>query len=253
VDLLAASDEEKRIAAPSAARVVATPLSSLESSAEHSSNISSSFKSQEDGWKVACHFAVKRAIDIVASVAGLVLLSPLLLIVAAMVKLDSKGPIFFVQERWGRGGSRIRVLKFRTMEMVDCDRTGTRQTVIGDTRVSEIGGILRKTSIDELPQLVNVIKGDMSLVGPRCHPIGMLAGGMSYEKLVPNYHERHLMRPGITGLAQVNGYRGPTKDSMTAKKRIELDLEYIRRFNVWMDISIIFRTLKQEICGGSGL
>jgi len=251
VNLLGASTEKNETARVGA-NGVAHPPGFLEYSAKHSSSLGTNFNAQEGSWKVAFYFVIKRTTDIVASVVGLIFLSPLLLIVAIMVKLDGCGPVFFTQERWGRAGRRIKVLKFRTMNMAECDKAGTKQAIVNDPRISRIGVVLRKTNIDELPQLLNVIRGDMSLVGPRCHPIDMLAGGMPYEKLVPNYHDRHQVRPGMTGLAQVSGYRGPTVDVVSAKTRIELDLKYIQNMSVWLDIWIVFRTVKQELHDGSG-
>lgn len=188
----------------------------------------------------------------VASLALLVL-SPLLIVLAVLVMSDTPGPAFFVQERWGRRGKKIRVLKFRTMYADDGDAAGTIQAAPNDPRVTRLGRLLRRTNMDELPQLVNVLRGDMSLIGPRCHAIGMLGGGMPYEELVPEYHLRHEMRPGITGLAQASGYRGPTVDPERARSRIELDLFYVRRFSLWLDLKIAVRTIASEWRGGTGL
>jgi lipopolysaccharide/colanic/teichoic acid biosynthesis glycosyltransferase len=195
---------------------------------------------------------VKRAIDIVVSTVALLVLLPALLVIAALIKIDSPGPIFFRQQRWGLNGRKIEVLKFRSMRVENCDLSGVNQTVENDPRLTRIGIILRKTNIDELPQLLNVLRADMSLVGPRCHAINMLAAGRLYEELVPEYHRRHAVRPGITGLAQLRGLRGPTVRPSKARARILSDLHYIEHYSLWLDIRIIFGTLLTELRGGSG-
>ncbi|WP_223216124.1 sugar transferase [Agrobacterium pusense] len=197
-------------------------------------------------------FALKRTMDIAGASIALVALAPVLLTVAALVKLDSPGPILFSQIRWGMNGRKIRVYKFRSMRTDMCDATGVAQTVKNDPRITRIGAILRRTNIDELPQLINVLKGDMSLVGPRCHAIGMLAAGRLYEELVPHYHLRHRMRPGITGLAQMRGLRGPTDRSDKARARIVSDLYYVENFSVWLDVRIMVGTVISELRGGKG-
>lgn len=197
-------------------------------------------------------FALKRTMDIAGASIALVALAPVLLTVAALVKLDSRGPVLFSQVRWGMNGRKIRVYKFRSMRTDMCDATGVAQTVKNDPRITRIGAILRRTNIDELPQLINVLKGDMSLVGPRCHAIGMLAAGRLYEELVPRYHLRHRMRPGITGLAQMRGLRGPTDRSDKARARIVSDLYYVENFSVWLDVRIMVGTVISELRGGKG-
>lgn len=191
--------------------------------------------------------------DIIISAIALITLLPVLVPVAFFVKATSPGPIFFRQQRWGKNCEPISVLKFRTMYVDMCDPTGVKQTLPGDNRVTRFGAFLRKNSIDELPQLLNVLKGDMSLVGPRCHAIGMKAGGMLYEELVPCYHERHRMRPGITGLAQMRGYRGPTDTPLPSKLRVASDLYYINNYSVVLDIKIIIGTFINELRGGTGI
>ena len=197
-------------------------------------------------------FALKRGFDIVVAGLLIVLLSPLLLAVAAAVKLTSKGPVFFVQRRWGKGNVPFRLYKFRSMHVELEDRTGIAHTVKNDPRVTAIGRFIRRTSIDELPQLFNVLRGDMSLVGPRPHVPGMLAAGVRYEDLVTGYERRHAMRPGITGLAQANGLRGPTTEVEPAVMRVVRDIEYIRDFSIWLDIRILYRTVVNEIVRGTG-
>lgn len=195
---------------------------------------------------------VKRLLDIVVSVAALLILLPAFLLIALVLKLDNPGPVFFRQMRWGLNGRQIEVLKFRSMRADSCDRSGVTQTVANDPRLTRVGAILRRTNIDELPQLLNVLRGDMSLVGPRCHAINMLAAGRLYEELVPEYHRRHAVRPGITGLAQLRGLRGPTVRACKARARIVSDLYYIENFSLWFDIKIIVGTIINEIRGGSG-
>lgn len=196
---------------------------------------------------------MKRAIDVVVASVAIVFLSPLLVALSAAIVIDSRGAPIFSQWRWGRNCVPFRVYKFRTMHPDAEDRSGVRQTEENDVRVTRLGALLRRSNLDELPQLFNVLNGDMSLVGPRCHPIGMLAGGVAYEDLVSNYHERHAIRPGMTGLAQSLGLRGPTTDAGRAVQRIELDLEYVRTAGLWLDLKIVGRTLLNELrCGGSG-
>lgn len=196
--------------------------------------------------------AAKRSIDVLGSAFGLVALAPLFIGVALAIKLTSAGPVFFKQKRYGYHNRRFWVLKFRTMYTHLEDARGTRQTTANDPRITPVGRILRKTSLDELPQLINVLKGDMSLVGPRPHVPGMLAGGMLYEELVPYYFQRHNMKPGITGLAQVSGYRGSTVLPSHAIERLDYDLQYIQSWSLWLDVKIILRTVVREFFAGSG-
>jgi lipopolysaccharide/colanic/teichoic acid biosynthesis glycosyltransferase len=196
--------------------------------------------------------AIKRLLDILGSLLGLIVLAPVMIAIALMIKATSRGPVLFGQERTGHGNGTFRILKYRTMYIDRCDVSGVSQTVENDPRITPIGRILRRTNLDELPQLVNVLIGDMSLVGPRPHVPGMLAAGMPYEELVLGYENRHYMRPGITGLAQVHGLRGPTVDHEPSVLRIARDLEYIRDFSIWLDIKILVRTFVSEARGGSG-
>jgi len=196
--------------------------------------------------------AMKRLIDICVSLTAIIVLSPVLLLVALLIRLDSPGSALFSQVRWGKDCRKIRVYKFRSMRTDLGDATGVAQTVQNDPRITRIGAIIRKTNIDELPQLLNVLKGDMSLVGPRCHAIGMLAASIPYEDLVPDYHRRHSVKPGMTGLAQMRGLRGPTDRPGKARARIACDLYYIDNFSVLFDLRIMFGTVLAELRGGKG-
>lgn len=196
--------------------------------------------------------ACKRCMDLVLAALALVALAPLLLFVAIAVKLTSPGPVLFVQQRPGRAGRLFPMLKFRTMYAHLGDRTGLQQTVKNDQRVTPIGNFLRRSSIDELPQLANIVLGHMSLVGPRPHPVHILAGGMDYEQLVPYYRQRWAMRPGLSGWAQVHGLRGPTDQAGPAIARINHDLAYIQNFSLLLDFKVIVATIRREFLGGSG-
>jgi lipopolysaccharide/colanic/teichoic acid biosynthesis glycosyltransferase len=195
----------------------------------------------------------KRVFDLVVSAFLLLLLSPGLLVIALAIKLTSTGPVLFRQTRYGLHGQLFGIYKFRTMYVDRADPSGVTQTRRADPRITPLGRFLRRSNLDEVPQLLNVVKGDMSLVGPRPHVPGMLAGGMLYEVLVPQYFERHRIRPGITGLAQVNGYRGNTEDPKLAIARIGQDLEYIENWSFGLDCRILIATVWAElIAGGNG-
>ncbi|HET7850298.1 MAG TPA: sugar transferase [Pseudolabrys sp.] len=198
--------------------------------------------------------AGKRALDIFGAAAGLLLFAPLFIAIAAAIKLTSPGPVFFRQKRYGYHNRRFLIFKFRTMYVDRGDQRGVEQTQADDARVTPLGRMLRKTSIDELPQLINVLKGDMSLVGPRPHVPGMLANGVLYETLIPYYFARHNMRPGLTGLAQVRGLRGSTTDPGAALARLDCDLEYIERWSLRRDFVIVLQTaVKEFFLSGSGI
>jgi Undecaprenyl-phosphate glucose phosphotransferase len=186
---------------------------------------------------------IKRAADLVMAGTALLLLSPLLLVVAVAVKLDSPGPIFFRQARFGFNNRPFEMLKFRTMHLADCDPTGARRTVRDDPRVTRVGRFLRRSSLDELPQLWNVLKGDMSIVGPRAHPIEMKIGDRYYHEVVEGYFARHRVRPGITGWAQVHGLRGEVDTLEKARARLEHDLWYVENWSLWLDLRILALTV----------
>lgn len=183
---------------------------------------------------------IKIVIERTAAAIGLFLLSPLLLIIAMLVRLDSPGPILFRQERRGMGGKTFPIYKFRSMSAA-ASREGFKQAVAGDARVTKIGRFIRATSIDELPQLFNVVKGDMALIGPRPHPLAL---DETFRNQVPNYLNRYTVRPGITGLAQISGHRGPTPDVDAMSARVALDLHYIATWSLKADILILFGTIK---------
>ncbi len=184
----------------------------------------------------------KRTMDIALSSASLFFLAPLLLLTMLAIKIDSKGPVFFAQPRVGRGNRLFRILKFRSMRVDATDIDGTRSTARDDDRVTRVGRIIRATSIDELPQLINVLKGEMSIVGPRPHALGSLAGDKLFWQVDDGYWRRHALRPGITGLAQVRGFRGATHRQSDLENRLQADLEYVSGWSLWRDIKIIFAT-----------
>jgi Undecaprenyl-phosphate glucose phosphotransferase len=174
----------------------------------------------------------------------LIAFAPLMAIVALSIKLDTRGPMLFVQQRFGFNNEAIRVLKFRTMYVDQCDRSGGQRTVQHDPRVTRVGRIIRALSIDELPQLINVLRGEMSIVGPRPHPIAMEAGeGVLYSDAVARYFHRHRVKPGITGWAQVNGLRGEVDTLAKASARLVHDLYYIEHWSPWLDLKILLKTL----------
>ena len=182
--------------------------------------------------------AVKRALDLVGATVALIVFAPVMLIAALMIKATSRGPILFRQTRNGFNDRTFRIYKFRTMRVLE-DGPTVVQATRNDPRVTRIGRWLRKTSIDELPQLFNVLSGEMSLVGPRPHAA---AHNSQYEQLIGNYAFRHHVKPGITGWAQVNGFRGETRAVAMMEKRVEYDLWYINNWSVWLDLSIMLRT-----------
>ena len=182
---------------------------------------------------------VKRMSDIVLASVILVLIAPLLLAIAIGVKLSSSGPILFKQRRYGLDGRKIVVYKFRSMTVAE-DGDLVRQATRNDSRITRFGAFLRRTSLDELPQFINVLQGRMSVVGPRPHAV---AHNETYRKLIRGYMIRHKVRPGITGLAQVNGFRGETETVEKMKGRIDMDLTYLRNWALLLDLQIILKTV----------
>ena len=182
---------------------------------------------------------LKRVEDICVASVILLMISPLLLCIAVAIKLNSKGPVFFKQVRYGLNGKPILVYKFRSMSVME-NGPEVKQAVKNDPRVTKVGAFLRKTSLDELPQFINVILGNMSVVGPRPHAA---AHNEEYRKLITGYMLRHKVKPGITGLAQIRGWRGETDTLDKMEKRVECDLEYIRTWSLLLDLKIIFLTV----------
>ena len=194
---------------------------------------------------------LKTIFDRVVGTLALVLLSPLLLAVAAAVKLDSRGPVFFKQKRYGFNNETVEVYKFRSMYVDKSDFTATKQVTRNDPRVTRVGRFIRKTSMDELPQLFNVVfKGDLSLVGPRPHAVHAKAADRQYDDVVDGYFARHRVKPGITGWAQINGWRGETDTPVKIQRRVEHDLAYIENWSLFFDLYILlitpFALLKTE-------
>jgi Undecaprenyl-phosphate glucose phosphotransferase len=189
------------------------------------------------------YFLLKTATDKLVSCALLVMLVPVLIVIAIGIKCSDAGPVLFRQKRHGYNNREFEVLKFRSMRAEASDSSGARQAKRNDSRVSAFGSFLRKSSLDELPQLFNVLRGDMSLVGPRPLPIGMRTHDLQNHEIVEEYAHRHRVRPGITGWAQINGSRGATETPDQLQKRIEMDLFYIENWSLLFDVKIMFLTL----------
>lgn len=187
---------------------------------------------------------LKRLLDLAIVVPAIIFLSPLLGLIAILIKLDSDGPVFFVQNRVGEGNHLFSMFKFRSMRQAACDRDGNVSASRDDDRVTRIGRFIRSTSIDELPQLLNILRGDMSFVGPRPHAMGSLAGDQLFWEVDQRYHHRHACKPGLTGLAQVRGFRGATHKREDLVNRLDADLEYVNGWRLSRDIKILFATLR---------
>lgn len=186
----------------------------------------------------------KRALDLVVASMALILLSPLLIVVAVLIRFDSPGPIFFRQMRVGQGNRQFRIFKFRSMRQDVLDEEGERSTGRDDDRITAVGRVIRRTSIDELPQLINVLRGEMSMVGPRPHALGSTAGDALFWRVSQQYWLRHSLKPGITGLAQIRGFRGATERVEDLDRRVRCDLEYLSNWSLWTDIMILLKTLR---------
>ncbi len=188
--------------------------------------------------------ALKRGFDLMLVLIAAPVILPLVAVLMALVRADSPGPAFFVQKRIGTNNRYFNCIKFRTMRVDLTDAAGNHLTERNDPRITRLGHFLRHTSLDELPQLWNVFMGQMSLVGPRPHALGASAEGALYWEVVPDYWHRHSMKPGLTGLAQIRGYRGPTEKRCDIEGRVAADLEYIHTWSLWLDVKILFRTLR---------
>ena len=190
------------------------------------------------GWSAI----VKRTLDYTVGALFTLIALPVMAIVAVSIKLDSPGPVLFKQMRYGFNNKLIGVYKFRTMYADRTDHSADKLTERNDPRVTRVGAFLRRSSLDELPQLFNVLKGEMSVVGPRPHAVAAKAGGTLYEDVVDEYAVRHKVKPGITGWAQVNGWRGNTETEADLLGRVQHDLYYIEHWSILLDMIIILRT-----------
>lgn len=194
-------------------------------------------------------YAIKEVEDRLLGALILLLISPLMLAIAALIKFDSPGPVFFRQKRYGYNNQLIEVLKFRTMRQDQTDLSAEQLTQRNDPRITRIGAVLRRYSLDELPQFINVVWGDMAIVGPRPHALSAKAGGYLYHEAVDHYAARHRVKPGITGWAQINGWRGSTDTVRQIEKRVEYDLYYIENWSLWLDLKIIVLTVFKGFYG----
>jgi exopolysaccharide biosynthesis polyprenyl glycosylphosphotransferase len=190
-------------------------------------------------WKLIA----KECEDRILGFAILVLISPLLAVIGLLIKLESPGPALFKQMRYGYNNRLIEVWKFRTMRHDLTDKDAERLTTRNDPRVTKLGAFLRRTSLDELPQFINVVRGEMSIVGPRPHARSAKAGGLLYQDAVADYAVRHKVKPGITGLAQVSGWRGETRTVEQIQRRVEHDIAYINDWSLMKDLKIIVLTI----------
>ncbi len=190
---------------------------------------------------------VKRAIDIAAALTLLIPLTPLFLLTAAAIKLDNPGPVFFFQRRIGQYGHSFKIFKFRSLTVADADASAESLVARGDKRVTRVGRFLRKYSIDELPQIINVLQGDMSLIGPRPHAPRAKADQRIYAEVMPDYMLRYRVKPGMTGWAQVNGWRGNTDTEEKLRKRVQFDFDYITNWSLLRDFKILMMTVPSAL------
>jgi lipopolysaccharide/colanic/teichoic acid biosynthesis glycosyltransferase len=188
--------------------------------------------------------AFKRLLDLALAIGGLIVLAPVIVAAAVLIMLEDGWPVLFAQPRVGRANRFFTMYKFRSMRMETADPAGSRSTGRADQRITRVGRWIRRTSIDELPQLYNVLRGDMSIVGPRPHALGSLAGDKLFWEVDPRYWQRHALRPGMTGLAQVRGLRGATEVEGDLSGRLNADLEYVAGWSLRRDIRIIAATLR---------
>jgi exopolysaccharide biosynthesis polyprenyl glycosylphosphotransferase len=186
---------------------------------------------------------LKRAFDVAVAGSALLVLSPVLIAAAIAIKLEDGGPVMFVQRRLGRGNQFFDMFKFRSMRQDKLDHAGDRSAARDDDRITRVGAVIRRTSIDELPQIINVLKGDMSIVGPRPHALGSTANNKYFWEVDRKYWQRHCLKPGLTGLAQVRGHRGATNREKDLTDRLQSDLEYIAGWSLRRDIEIVLRTV----------
>jgi len=187
-------------------------------------------------------YVLKAIEDRVLATLFLLIGLPIFAVIGALIKLDSNGPVFFKQKRYGFNNELIEVYKFRTLRQDMTDHNAERLVTADDPRVTRIGKFLRRTSLDELPQLISVLKGHMSIVGPRPHATAAKAGSRLYQEVVDGYYARHRVKPGITGWAQINGWRGETDTEEKIMRRTEHDLHYIDNWSIWLDLYIVART-----------
>ena len=188
------------------------------------------------------HSVIIRFLDLLISALAIIFLFPFLLLVALIIRLDSPGNPIFSQMRWGKNNRKITIYKFRSMYVDLGDKSGARQVVDNDVRVTRVGGFLRKTSVDELPQIFNVLTGKISLAGPRVHPIKMFANRQLYEDFSDKYFTRHHVKPGITGLAQCAGFRGQTTEAKDAAGRLYCDLYFVKNYSLKLYFVVLIYT-----------